>query len=99
MRVPKVLVVDDTPSIRFLIRTNMELAGIEVEEAIDGVVGRHGPLRVSWTFAEGPRHRDDRCPREDSNLRFRLRRAALYPLSYGGRCGQLRCEPTPRPIP
>lgn len=37
MRVPKVLVVDDTPSIRFLIRTNMELAGIEVEEAVDGV--------------------------------------------------------------
>jgi CheY-like chemotaxis protein len=35
--VPKVLVVDDTPSIRFLIRTNMELAGIEVEEAVDGV--------------------------------------------------------------
>jgi CheY-like chemotaxis protein len=34
---PRVLVVDDTPSIRFLIRTNMELAGIEVEEAIDGV--------------------------------------------------------------
>ena len=33
----------------------------------------------------------DRCgfergwrPRQDSNLRFRLRRAALYPLSYGG---------------
>ena len=23
-------------------------------------------------------------PRQDSNLRFRLRRAALYPLSYGG---------------
>jgi hypothetical protein len=25
-----------------------------------------------------------RCPRQDSNLRFRLRRPALYPLSYGG---------------
>ena len=24
------------------------------------------------------------CPRQDSNLRFRLRRPALYPLSYGG---------------
>ena len=24
------------------------------------------------------------CPRQDSNLRFRLRRATLYPLSYGG---------------
>ena len=30
------------------------------------------------------RHPFDRCPRQDSNLRFRLRRAALYPLSYGG---------------
>jgi DALR anticodon binding domain/Arginyl tRNA synthetase N terminal domain len=26
----------------------------------------------------------DWCPRQDSNLRSRLRRAALYPLSYGG---------------
>ena len=25
-----------------------------------------------------------RCPRQDSNLRSRLRRAVLYPLSYGG---------------
>lgn len=24
------------------------------------------------------------CPQQESNLRFRLRRAALYPLSYGG---------------
>ncbi|KAA1397852.1 response regulator [Aeromicrobium ginsengisoli] len=34
--VPRVLVVDDTASIRFLIRTNMELAGFEVDEAVDG---------------------------------------------------------------
>jgi CheY-like chemotaxis protein len=34
---PSVLVVDDTPSIRFLIRTNLELAGFAVEEAVDGV--------------------------------------------------------------
>ena len=27
------------------------------------------------------------CPRQDSNLRTRLRRAVLYPLSYGGSCG------------
>ncbi|CAN5267116.1 N/A [soil metagenome] len=32
----KVLVVDDTPSIRFLIRTNLELAGFDVVEAADG---------------------------------------------------------------
>ena len=43
-------------------------------------------------------------PRQDSNLRSRLRRAVLYPLSYGGlstargrpASGQVRCEPTPR---
>lgn len=33
---PRVLVVDDTASIRFLIRTNLELAGFEVDEAVDG---------------------------------------------------------------
>jgi len=29
-------VVDDSPSIRLLIRTNLELAGFEVEESVDG---------------------------------------------------------------
>ena len=28
------------------------------------------------------------CPRQDSNLRSRLRRAVLYPLSYEGREGR-----------
>jgi hypothetical protein len=31
-----------------------------------------------------------RRPRQDSNLRTRLRRAVLYPLSYGG-SGVLQC--------
>ena len=35
-RVPKVLVVDDSPSIRLLIRANLELAGFDVDEAEDG---------------------------------------------------------------
>ena len=34
---PRVLVVDDAPSIRLLIRTNLELAGFDVDEAVDGV--------------------------------------------------------------
>lgn len=34
---PTVLVVDDTASIRFLIRTNLELADFEVTEAVDGI--------------------------------------------------------------
>ncbi len=28
-----------------------------------------------------------KCPRQDSNLRTRLRRPLLYPLSYGGVSG------------
>ena len=39
------------------------------------------------------------CPRQDSNLRSRLRRAVLYPLSYGGRSHEnavaTPCEPVP----
>ncbi len=33
---PRVLVVDDTESIRMLIRTNLEIAGFDVDEAVDG---------------------------------------------------------------
>lgn len=33
---PRVLVVDDTASIRMLIRANLEIAGFEVDEAVDG---------------------------------------------------------------
>ncbi|MFT4189597.1 MAG: response regulator [Aeromicrobium sp.] len=33
----RVLIVDDTASIRFLLRMNLELAGFTVEEAVDGV--------------------------------------------------------------
>ncbi len=31
------LVVDDAPSMRLLIRTNLELAGFDVDESVDGV--------------------------------------------------------------
>ena len=33
---PRVLVVDDTPPLRLLIRINLELEGFEVDEAVDG---------------------------------------------------------------
>ena len=36
-RTPRVLIVDDAPSIRLLIRTNLELADFDVEEVEDGV--------------------------------------------------------------
>ncbi len=40
------------------------------------------------------------CPRQDSNLRHRLRRAVLYPLSYGGsatsNCSRTAASTTPR---
>jgi hypothetical protein len=32
----------------------------------------------------GEIYTNELCPRQDSNLRTRLRRAVLYPLSYGG---------------
>ncbi len=35
-------------------------------------------------YAHGADQRSCECPRQDSNLRHRLRRAVLYPLSYGG---------------
>jgi hypothetical protein len=34
-------------------------------------------------------------PRQDSNLRHRLRRPVLYPLSYGGWCGVVPAEDSP----
>ena len=34
--VPRVLVVDDTPGLRMLIRINLELEGFDVQEAVDG---------------------------------------------------------------
>ncbi|MGI8612465.1 MAG: response regulator [Nocardioidaceae bacterium] len=36
MRAQRVLVVDDTPALRMLIRLNLELEGFEVSEAVDG---------------------------------------------------------------
>lgn len=36
-RSPRVLIVDDAPSIRLLIRTNLELADFAVEEVEDGI--------------------------------------------------------------
>ncbi len=48
-----------------------------------------GRIRVGNDVASRNRSVNDACPRQDSNLRFRLRRATLYPLSYGG---ALLCE-------
>ena len=42
---------------------------------------RRAPLIMSENAAD---LRSRPCPRQDSNLRTRLRRAVLYPLSYGG---------------
>src|SRR5689334_8326208 len=46
-----------------------------VRKALDRVHAGQGPLCADQSW----------CPRQDSNLRTRLRRAVLYPLSYGGR--------------
>ena len=45
------------------------------DKALDCINAGQGPCRAGRTM----------CPRQDSNLRSRLRRAVLYPLSYGGR--------------
>ena len=34
------------------------------------------------------------CPRQESNLRTRFRKPLLYPLSYGGKCGQISAART-----
>lgn len=39
------------------------------------------------------------CPRQDSNLRTRLRRPLLYPLSYGGFVGEVLLAATDRTLP
>jgi hypothetical protein len=46
---------------------------------------RTGPLSQRENVGSGPlTSAFVWCPRQDSNLRHRLRRAVLYPLSYGG---------------
>lgn len=52
--VPTVLVADDTASIRFLIRTNLELEGYDVLEAVDGVdcVERLAALHEAGTLPD-----------------------------------------------
>jgi hypothetical protein len=49
------------------------------------------PVSGMGAYEQGPdlhvvlvRARIEACPREDSNLRTRLRRPVLYPLSYEG---------------
>ncbi len=54
--------------------------------------------RTVWRRQSLPDRPCGPCPRQDSNLRPRLRRAVLYPLSYGGStlrrpsCGRLMCR-------
>jgi CheY-like chemotaxis protein len=50
--VPRVLVVDDTPALRLLIRINLELEGFEVEDAADGLDALE--RLASWSDEELP---------------------------------------------
>ena len=60
-----------------------------VDQAAVGRSGSYSPVNTGLS-AWCPRQcapdsaPDTQCPRQDSNLRSRLRRAVLYPLSYGG---------------
>ena len=47
------------------------------QTGLSRISGKRPAQRVSGRQADG-------CPRQDSNLRTRLRRPLLYPLSYGG---------------
>ena len=49
-----------------------------------GLIGDSSGASVKATIPHLIKVRDRWRPRQDSNLRTRLRRAALYPLSYGG---------------
>ena len=48
-------------------------------------------------LAGGLRAGEDGRPRQDSNLRTRLRRAVLYPLSYGGSGTEKEYQPPAPP--
>ncbi len=41
------------------------------------------PIGAAGADTDGPTT-DEQCPRQDSNLRLRLRRPTIYPLSYEG---------------
>ena len=68
-------------------------------QASAGATVKDQPESVSWINRNSvkdqvtperqasPNTTFSQCPRQDSNLRFRLRRPALYPLSYGGNGG------------
>src|SRR5215469_6182564 len=51
------------------------VAELEVSEVSRGIAVIRGSVRI-YSF--------ELCPRQDSNLRSRLRRPLLSPLSYGG---------------
>jgi hypothetical protein len=52
------------------------------------VPARHFGRDVLVVLAKRAPTSESRCPRQDSNLRTRLRRPALYPLSYEGGLGK-----------
>ena len=49
-----------------------------------GKINSRAARLVSWPLQPNNQGLFSVCPRQDSNLRHRLRRAVLYPLSYGG---------------
>ena len=53
-------------------------------------VPRRNPRRPSRVAVRARRRQSQWCPRQDSNLRNRLRRPVLYPLSYEGVCPSVR---------
>jgi hypothetical protein len=56
----------------------------EFTPQFDPLTGVGWDLSDLSSLTESYNCRSTGCPRQDSNLRTRLRRAVLYPLSYGG---------------
>ena len=68
--------------------------GFEQDRAVSGV-RRPGRPAAPGRMGRRPRKRDR--PREESNLRARIRSPSLYPLSYGARTGV--CPSAPPRLP
>ena len=54
--------------------------GVRCRPLSESVIGPENEMPAQKTFLAG----SDKRPQQDSNLRSRLRRPMLYPLSYGG---------------
>ena len=65
---------------------------VDEDHGVGGRVKARGEKQATWCMI-APRSPRDERPQQDSNLRTRLRRPMLYPLSYGGSLTQKCYQP------